>query len=404
MKKQGIWVNRFVFLILFVFVMAFMGYHVVSAMSNPVGTVNAVLYTVETVTSLDGWFVRDEAVVPAPDGIWELKAVTGQRMGKLDTLALTYQNAAALRDDTASRALAVRIEQLKAVSRGASDLVNVSELDGQILDAVVNLASVGDTGAMDSLDDRSVTLKTLMYKRSYTYEDGQDIGALIDDLTAQLEQSRAQTGDAVGSVEAPVSGTFCEQTDGYEQLLTPDVLDGLTAGDFLNITRQRPSAPSDCLGKLAQGFNWYYAAVISEADAKGLAVGDMLSLRLDASMTLSARVNRLAVDADGRRLLVLEGSDNLSALVSLRHAPADVIWSSSTGLRIPRESVRLDGDGKPGVYCLQYNQVKFKPVTILLERDNYYLVYYDPANSGGLLPGDEVVIRAKDLFDGKIIQ
>jgi len=404
MKKQGIWVTRFVFLILFVFVMAYMGYHVISALTDPVGTVNAVLHTVETSSTLDGWFVRDEIVVPMPDGIWELQAETGQRVARDETLALTYKNAGVQRESNENRALAARIERLKAVSRSAADLVNVSELDSLILDTVIELASTCDTSTLSNLENQSVTLKSLLYKRSYTYEDGLDVNILIDTLSQQLDSSRMIANDALGRIQAPASGTFSALTDGYEHLLTPKALDRLTADEFLDITRRSLNAPASSLGKLAQGFSWYYAVVLSEAEMGHLEEGDMLSLRLDQSQELQVHVRRIARTQDGRCFLVLEGVQNMAAHVSLRRTPAQVVWDSQTGLRIPREAVRVDDKERAGVYCQINNLLKFKPVEILLERDNYYLVAYQPENNNGLLPGDEVVVRAKNLYDGKVVK
>ena len=404
MKKQGVWVTRFIFLILFVFVMAFMGFHVVGALSNPVGTVGAVLYTTETTIELNGWFVRDEMLVPEPDGIWELQVEDGRRVAKSDTLALTYRDTSVQRENEEARVLEARLEQLRDISRFSADLADVSELDILIQDAAIELISSCDTGVISDLDVRSMTFKSLLYKRSYTYEGGRDVAVLIEELSDRLDRTRIQADNALGRVEAPISGAFCAQVDGYESLLTPTAMDEMDVGEFLDITRRSPSVPTSYVGKLARGFSWYYAVVLPEGDVGRMEPGDALVLRLSegADLTLKAHVHRISSAQNGRCLLVLQGDEKLSRLVSLRNTPSEIVQETYTGVRVPREAVRLDNEGRTGVYCLVINQLKFKPVEIVLERDGYYIVAYQSEANNTLLPGDEVVVKGKDLFDGKI--
>ncbi len=407
MRKQGIWVTRIIYLVLFLFVVSYMGYHVVSALTSSVGTVAAVLYTSETSVSVSGYYVRDEVLVPRPSGIFELEARSGQRLAKGDTLALTYEDLDTQRRSAEVKDLAARIEQLKAISRYAADITNVSQLDNDIYNSLVDVVALSNGGNLTGINTASMSFKSLLYKRAYTYEHGVDAGALIEDLTARMDSERALMGSALTRIGAEVSGTFSDTLDGYEEILSLETLDTMNGRAFMAMAQREPLKPSEAfIGKLATGFLWRYAAMLSEADAKYLDVGRSVDVRVDKSSgrALSLRVYRKDPAEDGRCFVVFESSQDMGYFSSLRHESIELVLETHSGVRIPRDAVRIDDKGRAGVYCLVTTQVKFKPVDILLERDNYYLVAYHPDNSSGVLPGDEVIVRAKDLFDGKVIQ
>ena len=71
---------------------------------------------------------------------------------------------------------------------------------------------------------------------------------------------------------------------------------------------------------------------------------------------------------------------------------------------MPREALRVDENGDRGVYCLIESQVKFKKVEPIFEKDSYYIVYYDSADTKSLLLYDEIVINAKDLENRKVVK
>ncbi len=407
MRKQGIWVTRFVFLILFVFVMAFMGYHIYDALTESVGTVSAVLYTTEKTVALDGLFVRDEILIPRPQGIFEVEARNGQRMAKGDTLAHTYRDVDTQRQSAGIMELSDRIDQMKLISRHAADITDTSALDGLISDSLLALIETCDGETMAGADMNGMTYKSLLYKRAYTYESATDVNDIIAQLTEQMNTERSQLGGALSGVEAPQSGTFSEETDGFESLLSLQKLDELTPRDFQELTKNEPPHEQNAsLGKLALGFAWRYAALLPDAGAKALSVGSRVDLRVDKSSgrTLPVSVVRVAPGQDGQSLVVLEGNEDMGYFSALRRAPVDIIEETHTGLRIPREALRMDKQNNPGVYCLVNNQVQFKAVSLIVERDNYYLAAYTPENTDSLLPTDEVIVRGKNLYDGRIIQ
>ena len=109
----------------------------------------------------------------------------------------------------------------------------------------------------------------------------------------------------------------------------------------------------------------------------------------------------------------------------LRHQNAQIIFDSYAGIRVPKDALRVvtetieDGSGgeitqrMTGVYCRIGLAAQFKPVSVVYQGEDYYLVEADPTILGQmtekqlqirtLRSGDDVIVTAHDLYDGKVI-
>ena len=89
-----------------------------------------------------------------------------------------------------------------------------------------------------------------------------------------------------------------------------------------------------------------------------------------------------------------------------------------SGLRVPRSALRVDtstvtdeetGQSEEvsvtGVFAAVGSQAEFKPVNVLYQGEDYYLVEpVDPASATRLRADDEIILNSKGLYDGKVIR
>ena len=219
---------------------------------------------------------------------------------------------------------------------------------------------------------------------------------------------------------APVSGIFSGVTDGYESLLSSALLESVTPSQLLELQRSRPQPGADAVGKLITSAAWYFAAVLPEEDAADLREGRAYTLVFshdwsgEADMTLE----RISDPEDGRVAVVFSCREHLSETTLLRAQTVDVVTETLTGLRIPRQALRVRTEtvtdsetgetseaSVTGVYAAVGSQAEFKPVNVLWQDDATYLVEpADPNDSHRLSAGDEVLISTAGLYDGKVIR
>ena len=138
--------------------------------------------------------------------------------------------------------------------------------------------------------------------------------------------------------------------------------------------------------------------------ASGVEEGDRATLTFarDYYQPVSMRVARLSGNEAGSRLLILSSDQALQNVTLLRQQSAEIVFASYSGLRVPKSAVRVE-NGQTGVYILEGTLAKWKPITILHDTGESYVAALDTSSTDNLWPGDELIINAKNLYDGKVV-
>ena len=273
-------------------------------------------------------------------------------------------------------------------------------------------------GKLHDAESRGGDLRALVLKRDYTYTAQADLSGEIADIQAQIKELKNRSAGTVRRITAPVSGLYSAVTDGYEAVLTPASLKDLTPSALNNVQADK-EAVSD-VGRLILGDAWYYAAVMPAAEAEELAEQGNLLLRFAKGVErdLAVTVYSVGPEEKGKCVVTFRGDTYLQELTLLRRQSAQIISRSVEGIRVPTDALRIrtreveheDGTKTEtqtlGVYCMVGMEARFKPVEMLYRGEGFALVRGTApadAESLWLRPGDEVIISARDLYDGKVI-
>ena len=111
-------------------------------------------------------------------------------------------------------------------------------------------------------------------------------------------------------------------------------------------------------------------------------------------------------------LLVMEGTEFSSEMVSMREQPVEIIIASYTGLSVPKSALRVeewtDSNGEKhkdtGVFILSGSVRKFKVINKLYETDDSYIVEQSATDSDMLVEQDQVIVRGTDLKDNTVVK
>jgi len=211
--------------------------------------------------------------------------------------------------------------------------------------------------------------------------------AQMAELQSQLSSLRAQAGSSVRQITAPQAGLYSAVVDGYENILTPESLETLTPRTLAALEPDE-SLRSNRVGKLVLGDTWYYVTALEESEAQTLQESGRLKLRFAKGVgrDLSVKLTYISEAEGGRVVAVFQGDTYLSELTLLRQQSAEVIRQTTTGIRVPKEALRVrertvtDEDGnesvvsETGVYCMVGMKARFKPVDVLYSGDDFALV------------------------------
>ncbi|MCD8334906.1 MAG: hypothetical protein LUC35_06150 [Clostridiales bacterium] len=379
-------------------------------------------YTAEDTVDTTGYMVRDESVLDGGAELQEVVVAEGETVATGDTLAVVYSTQEALDRHTEIKELEARLESFQYIlshSAGGSDN---STLNSEIIDSIVDLRAMTASGNLTELEDLSSELKTLMFRRDYTYNGSSALTEEITELVDYVESLAAENQSYTTTISAPASGTFSSMVDGYESVLTSASVKDLTPAQLDDLLDQREEVADDgsSLGKLISAPTWYYAAELTEEDSERLKIGDTVTLRFNSlDRTIDMEVESLS-KADGDVVCAVFSSDKyLSETTLLRDQTADIILDTVTGYRVDKSAVHVENEsGDIGVYRLYGTQAVWVSAEILWEGEDYYLIdeptEYDEEGEAvsttqledakSLRDGAEIIVKGRDLYDGKVIE
>ena len=394
--------------------------------SDPLTTTLAYTYQVEESVSLSGYVVRQEQVLEDDGGgLLRLRREEGERISRGGAVASVYADQSSLDRQAEISTLESRVEQLQYAQDAAGSSEVSMKLDAQILQNILEYRQCLTADRMAKAETYGSQLRALVLKRDYTYSENEDLSGQIEALQAQIKELKTQAAGSVRTVTAPVSGLYSAVVDGYETVLTPESLSDMTPSQLSAV--RADSTVSSGVGKLILGDSWYYAASMSAADAEELQeasdalkkAGKSLTLRFAKSVErdLPVTVSRIGPEENGRCVVVFEGKTYLSRLTLLRQQSAQVVWDSTEGIRVPKEALRMEkvtvnSEGQrvteeaTGVYCVVGMEARFKPVEVVYNGSSFLLVRSaapEDRENLRLRPGDEVIITANGLYDGKVV-
>ena len=402
--KQG---KHYTNLVLWILLLAIVGYFACSIFNSlyePLSTSTVIEYEAGSGYSAAGFVVRDETVIPSDYDITVLTMAEGERVTAGETVATGYLSSGAQARQSDIAALQAQLEQLNYAYKYSSSASDQAALDGEILTDLSDFAVYVARRDMSSADDLSPELKGLVLQRTSDGSNADAIQKQIDTLQTQLSALQVQASSDTKAVTATASGYFSGTVDGYESVLTPDLLGSLTVSQYNAL--EPGEIPAHTAGKLILGDTWYYVTVVPAGETADVEKGDtvQVSFARDFYSQIPMKVLRVGDSEAGYRILVLSCDKYMQNITLLRQQSADIVFASYSGLRVPKDAVRVDESGQPGVYVLEGASAKWKAITILHDNGESYVVKLDKSSTDNLWPGDEVIVNAKNLYDGKVVE
>ena len=387
-------------------------YQIVGRQHSRYETVAAYTCEVDDETTVSGFVVRQESLLPNQDsGVLDVTRDEGERVGVGQSVATVYSEADAMEVESQLDTLRARLDQINYALEVSGGSTTEVKLDSSIQAGILSMEEDLRARQYTTLERDISSLKALVIKRDYSADgtSSADLTAQAADLQAQIKSLEAKQQRSARKITSPSSGLFSAVTDGYENVLTPELLK--TASPSQISSASPDSAAVSNVGKMIYGDTWYYAAVMDGDTAAAYKVDHTVRLRFvkELDRELIMTIDRISDSENGKKLIVFSCDTYLSEVALLRRQAANLIRASYTGIRIPTEALRLE-EGNAGVYCLVGAQAVYKPVDIVYQGSGYYLV--EPSKredntenntSSRLRAGDSVLITAEDLYDGKVI-
>ena len=378
-----------------------------------IDTALALRATDSEIVGADAYVVRDEhTVYSSVAGVAEYLTADGEKLPAGTLAANIYSvsgmSASELQELLDAMDRAIRILERSNTGAGASysDVKAMSEEIDTLFYDVVHFARSGGNAQMANMLDE---LLVLMGRYRLAIGTGEDLSGKILELRSRKTELLTTYGTRAQGVTADKSGYFYRGTDGYEGLLTPELLDALTYEEFTAASGADASKNPYAVGKIVSGYNWYIVIEVSQSVADKFSEQDGFTYPVTFTEN-SDRVIEMElyrkISHSGGALIVLMSDVMPTDFDYTRVQNVTVTLSEHSGYRVPSEAI-AEREGEIGVYTVDSNQeVHFKKVKTLYVSDAYTIV---AENDGSeemaeyLKLNDVMIISGKDIYDGKII-
>ena len=424
--------NKVVMTLFFAAIILYMGGAAWRGLRDPYPTVQAYTYVVEDTMEATGYLVRQEQVIhgwtiqaEGTEATVRLLPSEGEKIAAGTTVALLYSDGAAMERSQRLETLEAEAAQLReAITAGENG--QGEQIGRKVTSSMVALRRAVEAGDFTRLESQVGTFKSAVYQQAQRYGNGDDLAAALTAAQNEINTLRALTPQEGVRVTVPQSGIFSGQVDGYETVLVPEITEGVTPSLLDSLESRAVEEDSSALGKLITNSQWYFIFSLGEEQAKRLTVGRAVPVRFsrDWSGTVDMTVERISLPENGRVAVVLSTRKFLSETTLLRRQTVELIFDSQMGIRVPLGAVRVEeqtetdkesGETRTvqvtGVYVQVGAFAEFKPVTVLAQGEDYYMVRpLLPENADtvqqklALRAGDSVIIASEEIWDGKVIE
>lgn len=380
-------------------------HQIASSVYKPIKTESASFSTVADGLDVTGLVIRNETLVRySSGGVMHFITGDGSRAPKDGVIANIYDS------ETAS----ITLSRIDSVSKKIADLeemLSYNDLEAADLDVINNkvkqslnkLVVSGADSNFEKISDCTENLLSSLNRRQAALGETADFSQQLSALKTELSGLSSSLPAPKDTVKAEISGYFVSKADGYENILKCDSLDSITPEYLKGIKPEEVG--SDVVGKLVSDYEWYIAATVPINDSLNYKEGDELTIYTSVKSfpKLPATVKKINISSDSSSAVVLFSCNDMnSELASVRSAPMTIVKKEYSGLKIPKSALRVV-DSKRGVYVLTGMQVKFVEVNIIYSADNYMLCEKQTDDEKSLRLYDDVIVKGRNLYDGKIV-
>lgn len=395
--------------LLSVFFLIYAGYQAWRFFYNPYQTEVATEYSVSESIHVKGIAVRSETLIESDYTSGSVSYVyeDAERVLKNRTVAYTHASS-----DTVEKMLRVaelekEIALLKEAGNGKSQLYGTMEfINGQIGSAVSEYAAALNQANLSGLSEAKDNLLLAINKKKVITGEENKFEDRIAILSAECSELTEEiNADSAETVTSPKTGYFISKVDGFENLINKENIAEMTAAGIEELINTEVVTVEPAAGKIADNYKWYYVVSMDDEQAKSFYEGRSVAVNFDGiSESIKFKVDFVLKDDTSENTIVFLLCEKFtSEVASLRRVSADIVFSTTSGLRVSSSAIRFDGEQNMGVFILDRGEVKFRKIEVVYEGNGYVIAKWYKGENGKLQLFDEVFTAGSDLYAGKVI-
>lgn len=431
---------RIVGILVSLFAIFYFGYQIYLFYDVPYELETATSYEYTDQIELHGIAIKDEQVIENTyDGIIRYENGNAQKLNTGSVIATVYQSEADLLNSDAVDKLNQNIAILSklqtqkdfVISNGQSIVSNIKKQQMSMIYQIINNDFIG---VSEQKDDFLIQL----LRQQMILTPDTNFDEIIASLQSKAAELTAKITIEGTQIISPISGYFTNEVDGYEQIITKELLSDISLEQVQKILNEtQPNFSSPKIGKTITTTEWNFLALVPTKDTSRLEAGDTVSLVFPntSSYKVNAKIQTIDLYPDNEFSVILLSSNIMNEhIINLRVEDPSIVFDTTKALRVPKKAVfmkeitvevedesaaseeelspettpvpKTQTISQPGVYVSMGQVMKFKKINILDESDNYIICSIETKEDRDdyLQLYDEIILEGTDLYDNKPIR
>ncbi len=337
-SKEKINRKKIIIYIAFIFILLYLVYAVYLLVKEPTDKVTVEQGTLYLEETDIGYVIRDEQVVKGnnyKNGMEQIKN-EGEKTAKGESIYRYYsKNEEELKQKISELDLQIQ-EALKGQKDTSSS--DVKLLENQLDEKIEMLNKITD---MSKMEEYRKQINEIITKKAKLSGETSAAGAYLKQLYNQRTNLENQLNSGAEYIKAPVSGIVSYKVDGLEETLTPNNFSTLNKEflEKLNLKTGQLIATSDECGKIIDSSKCYIATITNSEESKKAKIDDKVQIRLANNKIIDAKISYISQENEDEMLVILEVDKQISELANYRKISFDLIWWSSSGLKVPNQAI-----------------------------------------------------------------
>lgn len=398
---------KFIVVIAFIFY----GYCFYAYFNTPVTTEIVRGTSIEDHINTTSLIARNELLFKSDfNGTLESIAFEGEKVSKAQKVATLYKGKV---DLEVSKALENVNERISDISDNSLNQVifegDANKIDNQIDDKINELIIHTNSRSYLKVNQIKNEIVNLAQKKEIVLGRTSLSKNTLDSLLSEKTKIESKINLEKTDLFAMESGFYSSNIDGLEALLTKDIATKMTAQDFdkldkVHLNESSKVVSGGFVAKIVSDYEWYAIVKTDHKKIANIKPYDTINIRFSdySEKLIETTVIAINTDDKGNSIIVLSGNDFVSNIYSLRKINIDLILNKYEGLKVPTYAIK-NINNKKGVYVKIEGLAQFKEIDILYEKDGISIIKENNQDGKSLLLYDEVITKARDLYDGKLI-
>lgn len=360
--------------------------------------------TVEEINVADGVITRAEEVVTLEiqDDLYPLVA-SGERVSKGQVLATVKTDKTKEVEDKIDKLN----EELGHTLPLTSFDSTVKSLDTETNEILNRLIDKKGYKSLEVINDYKEAINKLLQQKVYKIGEITSEDENVNEYIRKMDEYKKQLKKSQVNVLSTMAGTVVYKLDGYEEVLTVDLIPSYTVENLESFSVPKGELVGTSKNnsfKIVDNLECYITVLLDTQEAKDAYVDQKVKLRfpeVDTHLEVTGTIDYISFSQSGY-LITFKINKAIESLINYRKTKVEVVWDSEYGYKVPSNTILRESEEDKVYIYLGRNYIVEKKVTVKKEYGDYAII--EGRDGDKLYLYDSVVLDIQNVNLNKLLK